>query len=155
MSNNEENASNDVLYEKAPKKKRIFDKGTMIIVLLVFVLVGSAAGVGFWVGNLYGQRAGTRNAVSKVTDLINPINAISNNAAFPYTVIGKVSSIGSNEITVKLPNGDEKKVAVSSKTKVSQGSEVKTLNDVKKDANITVFTTGSGSDQIANRVIIR
>jgi len=137
------------------KKKRIFDKGVVIIILLVTILVLLAGGAGFYAGNIYGQRKGTQAAVNKVTDLLNPLNAISSNAAFPYTVIGKVTKVSAKEVTVKLPNGEEKTVATTEKTKVTQGSDVKSLNDIKKDNNITIFTNGNGDDQVATRVVIR
>ena len=136
-------------------KRKIFDKSLFIIVLLITILLAGAAGAGFYFGREYGRNEGTKEAVSKVTDLLNPVNALSNNASFPYTTVGKVVKVEAKSITVKQPNGEEKTVLVSEKTKVSQGSEVKSLSDVKKDANITIFSSGKGADQVANRVIIR
>jgi hypothetical protein len=139
------------------KKNKSFgiNKGSVIIFMLVVMIVLLSAAGGFWAGNTYGQAKGKKAAVGQITDLLNPLNAISNNPAFPYTVIGKVSKVNNQKVTVKLPNGDEKSVAISDKTKVSQGSNVKTINDIKKDANITVFTIGKGSNEAASRIIIR
>ncbi len=142
--------------EKNSKKgnNSIF-RSLLVIVLLggIFSLLIGAGG--YYIGYQIGKKEGARATVASVTDLLNPLKAISDNAAFPYTAIGKVSSVSKDKLTVKLPDGTEKTMALNDKTTVSNGSKILGVSDIKKDANITAFTTGKGKDLIATRVVIR
>lgn len=130
-------------------------RSLLIIVLLggIFSLLIGAGG--YYIGYQIGKKEGARATVASVTDLLNPLKAISDNAAFPYTAIGKVSSVSKDKLTVKLPDGTEKSMALNDKTTVSNGTKILGVSDIKKDANVTAFTTGKGKDLIATRVVIR
>lgn len=130
-------------------------RSLLIIVLLggIFSLMVGAGG--YYVGYQIGKKEGARATVASVTDLLNPLKAISDNAAFPYTAIGKVSSVSKDKLTVKLPDGTEKTMALNDKTTVSNGSKILGVSDIKKDENITAFTTGKGKDLVATRIVIR
>ncbi len=142
--------------EKAQQKlKSKSSRSLLIIVLLVAIFALLVGGGAYYAGFQMGKKEGARATVASVTDLLNPLKAISNNAAFPYTAIGKVASVSSKELTVKLPDGTEKTMALNEKTTVSNGSKVLGVNDIKKDANVTAFTTGKGKDLVATRVVLR
>lgn len=124
-------------------------------VLLVVIVIGMSLGVGYFAGFQMGKKEGARLAVEKVTDFINPLNAISNNPLFPSTVIGKVKSVESTSVTVALANGESKTVVVSDKTVVTKGDKTLGLKDVQKGGTVTILTQGKGSEQTAKRIVIR
>jgi Na+-transporting NADH:ubiquinone oxidoreductase subunit NqrC len=136
-------------------RKAIIDKSAVVILLLVTIIVAGSGKYFYQRGFDKGTEQGKKDAVSNVTDILNPLNAISNSSVFPYTVIGKVTNASSTELTIKQPNGDIKKVALNDKTKVSQGTKVLSITDIKEDSSITAFTTGKDKDQVATRVVLR
>ncbi len=124
-------------------------------VLLVLIVVAISAGAGYAAGFQMGKREGGRLAVKKVTDYINPLNAISDNPLFPSTVLGEVVDITDTSIKIKQANGSEKTIVINDKTRVTKGSDSLSFKDVTKDSNVTVITTGKDKDQTATRIIIR
>jgi hypothetical protein len=150
-------SSEDQAVSKKDKSRKLLgvDRGIVSIILLSLILILVSGGIGGFTGYQLGRRQGAKESVRKVTDLLNPFNAISNNPAFPYTVIGKVSDVSKTELNVKLPNGDGKKVVLDDKTQVSKGDKSLALSDIKKDAQVTVFTVKRNNVQVASRVIIR
>lgn len=124
-------------------------------VLLVFIVVAISAGAGYLAGFQMGKREGAKAAVRKVTDFLNPLNAIADSPLTPGTLIGKVVEVNDSSIKVKLVNRDEKTVVVTDKTSVTQGDKTLNLKDVKKDADVTVLTQGKDKDQTATRIILR
>lgn len=125
---------------------------TMLLVIIVVVLSG---GIGYFAGFQMGRRQGGKDVVKKVTDLINPLNAISDNPLFPSTVLGVASEVNDTSIKVKQPNGSEKTIIVTDKTSVTKGDKTLTYKDVKKGASVTVLTTGKDKEQTATRIVIR
>lgn len=125
------------------------------IVILALILVIISGGAGYFAGFQYGKKEGARLAVKKVTDIINPLNAVSNNPLFPSTIVGKVSAIDKKEIKVKTPNGEEKTIPLSDKTKVTKGSASLSLKEVTKDSSVTIVATGKDKDFAATRIIIK
>ena len=124
-------------------------------VLLIFIIVVISLGAGYAAGFQMGKREGAKAAVKKVTDLINPLNAISDNPLFPGTVLGKVDSVSSTSLKVKLANGKEKTVVINEKTVVTKGDKTLSLKDVTKDASVTVLTQGRDREQTATRIVLR
>lgn len=124
-------------------------------VLLVFIIVVISLGAGYAAGFQMGKRQGAKAAVQKVTDLINPLNAISDNPLFPSTVLGKVSAVSETSLKVKLANGKDKTIVINEKTTVTKGDKTLTLKDVTKDANVTVLTQGKDREQTATRIVLR
>ena len=124
-------------------------------VLLVFIIVVISLGAGYAAGFQMGKRQGAKAAVQKVTDLINPINAISHNPLFPSTVLRKVSAVSETSLKVKLANGKDKTIVINEKTTVTKGDKTLTLKDVTKDANVTVLTQGKDREQTATRIVLR
>lgn len=132
-----------------------FDKKNIIIILLVFVLISASGGIGYYFGFQVGKKQGAGELVKNVTDLLNPINAISNNSSFPFTILGSATDISSDSITVKKASGDKVKIKVDKKTAVTRNSKVIKIEEVKENEGVTVFTDGKGADQIATRIIVK
>lgn len=139
--------------EKSAKSSR--NRSILNTVLLVFILIIVVGGGGYYAGFQMGKKQGAKALISQATDLLNPLKAISSNPAFPYTIIGKVTAVSEKEVSVKVPDGTVKKIALNDKTTVSTPKAVVKLSDIKKDSSVTVFTSGKGEDVVANRVIIR
>lgn len=132
-----------------------FDKKNIIIILLVFVLVSASGGIGYYFGYKVGKKEGAGELVKNVTDLLNPINAISKNSAFPYTVIGSATKISNDSITVKKSDGESVDVKVDESTAVTRDSKVIKISDIQKDAGVTIFTNGKNGSQVATRIIVK
>ncbi len=148
--------TDDQTNTKNGKNRKVFiDKSAVIIILLVTIIVAGSGRYFYQKGFDKGTEKGKKDAVSNVTDILNPLNAISNSSVFPYTVIGKVTKASTTELTIKQPNGDVKKVAMNDKTRVSQGAKVLSISDIKEDSSITAFTTGKDKDQVATRIVLR
>lgn len=139
----------------ADKKQNNQTRSLVTIVLLVVFLTLLVGGGCFYGGYRFGKVMGTKDAVTSVTDLLNPIKAVSNNAAFPYTAIGKVDGVSKDKLTVKLADGTTKSMVINDKTAVTKSSKVVSVSEIQKNNDVTVFTTGSGKDLVAVRVIIR
>lgn len=137
------------------KKSSAINRSVLNTMLLVVILVVVSAGGGYAAGFQMGKKEGAKAAVKKVTDLLNPLNAVSDNPLFPQTILGKVADVSKSSITVTLANGEEKSVPLNEKTKVSQQDQAKSISDIKKDSQVTVFTTGKDKEKVANRVVIR
>ncbi len=125
---------------------------TMLLVVIVVALSGA---IGYFAGFQMGRRQGAKDAVKKVTDLINPLNAISDNPLFPSTILGTASAVNDTSITIKQANGSTKTIVVTDKTEVTKGDKTLTYKDVKKGANVTVLTVGKDKDQTASRIVLR
>lgn len=127
------------------------------LILLSVLMLGIGAGLGYWQGYTKGKKSGVQAVTSRITNLINPLSALSNNPLLPNTVIGIVSNADSKEMTVKLANGDQKKVLLNDATVVTKEDKTIKLTDIKKGTAVTIFvkTDKKGGTQTANRVIIR
>lgn len=136
-------------------KKTTSQASIAIIVLLVAILVVISGWGGYFLGRKVGRTEGAKTTVSEVTDLLNPVKAISSNPAFPYTTLGTVVSVNDSSMKLKLADGTEKEIMLSDKTNVTKGSTALKVSDIKKDNKVTAFTSGKGKDQLAVRVIIR
>lgn len=124
-------------------------------VLLLFIVVAISAGVGLGVGYQLGKREGARLAVRKVTDFLNPVNAVSDNPLFPSTTVGTTTAISESSITVKMPNGKEKKIPLNKQTRVTKQDKELSVKNVAKNSQVTVFAKGRDKDLIATRIVIR
>ncbi len=139
-----------------PNSKNVRIKRDILqTVLMVAIVITISAGGGYFAGFQMGKREGARLAVKKVTDFINPLNAISDNPLFPSTVLGKVSGVSDTSVKVKQTNGKEKTIIVTDKTVVTKGDKTLSIKDVEKNAPVTVLTQGKDSDQTATRIVIR
>ena len=136
-------------------KKTNTKSNLAVMVLLTAVLIAISSAGGFYFGIQIGKKQGAQAAVTQVTDLLNPLKAVSNNPAFPYTSIGKVVSVNNSAMKLRLADGTEKEILLDEKTNVSKGSKALTLEDIKVDSNVTAFTAGKGKNQLAVRVILR
>ena len=132
-----------------------FNRALLNTLLLILIVITFSATIGGLIGYQFGKKAGAQATIGKVTDLLNPLNAISDNPLFPSTTVGKVYSIDGKTITVLQPNGNKKKISLSDKTKITEKDRVISTKEVKKDSSVTVFTTGKGDSTIASRVVVR
>lgn len=126
----------------------------LVAILWILTLVGS-----YVVGFNKGKLASANKLKSSIQNLINPLNALSNNAIFPSSIIGKVNSIAGNTVKIKLVNGTEKTVVLSKNTKITRAGKEVSISELKKDTNVTVFVltdekTNKPSDK-ASSVILR
>ena len=139
-----------------PSTKNLRQKRDILqMILSVIIVIALSAGAGFYGGYLVGKREGARLAVKKVTDFINPFNAISDNPLFPSTVLGKITQINATSIQVQLANKSQKTIIVTDRTQVTKASKTLTIKDVKKGDQVTVLTTGKDSNQTATRIVLR
>ncbi len=131
-----------------------------VIVLVILALAGSFV-LGYASGHKAGREASSNAFKKGLSDLLNPINALSNSPIAPNTLVGKVDSVAGSKLTVKLVNGTSKTVIVNDKTKITKGGKSIKLTDVASNSNLTVFTqkqTINSSDKdspLATRVIVR
>lgn len=132
----------------------------VIVVVAVIVLAGTFV-LGYAAGHKAGREASSNAFKKGLSDLLNPINAISNSAIAPNTIVGKVDSVAGSKLTVKLVNGTTKTVIINDKTKLTKSGKSIKLSDVASNSNLTVFTqkqTSNSSDKdnpLATRVIVR
>lgn len=141
--------------QSKPRKKWVLPV-VIVAIVLVSGLIGGA--IGFWRGAIYGQKRAGTEAIRAVADIANPLNLLSNNPIFPNTFVGKVTDQSKTGITVKLANGETKKVIFDTNTQVTKGNSILTTNDLKKDASVTVLAKAKDNDKktlVATRIIIR
>ena len=141
--------------QQKTKKAFKLHRSVLNTIILVILLIGASAGVGYGIGYKTGQRDGAKQAVKKVTDYLNPLNAISDSPLFPGTMLGKVTNITKGSLELKMANGQTKKVILNENTKYTKTDKSISFNEIKKDADVTVFTTGKDSAQTATRVVLR
>ena len=131
-----------------------------VIVVAVLSVAGSYI-LGYSKGHTAGQQASSKALRDGISNLINPINALSNNPIAPYTIIGKADSISGSKLTVKMVNGTSKTVVVTDKTKITKSGKTIKLSDIANNTNLTVFTQkqdANSSDKDspnASRIIVR
>lgn len=124
----------------------------VILVVCIGLLTG---GLGYFVGFQLGKKEGARLAVKKVTDFINPLNALANNPLVPGSVAGTVMSIDASSIQVKDTKNKEVTIPINGRTKVTKGETAVTMKEVLKDSQVTVLTTGKDKKLVATRIVIR
>ncbi len=130
----------------------------LLIILVIIVSAATGGAFGFWRGAEYGKKQATNQALKAVANLANPLNFLANNPVFPDTVIGKVTQASGTGISVRLVNGETKKILFASSTQVTKDNKVLTTNDIKKDSNVTVFIKSNDKDKktpTATRIILR
>lgn len=130
-------------------------KKPVLLTLAGVLVVGAAAGGGYYAGLQKGRSEAAEVIAGKITETLNPLNLLSSNPIFPGSVIGQVTKIESDKITVKKANGEEKTIAIASTTQVTKQSETLKVNDVQKDQQVTVFVKKDGDKETATRIIVR
>jgi hypothetical protein len=139
-----------------PQKKSGGKKKTVLLSLAVIVLVLAGTGIGYVAGIQTGKKLAAQEITKKVTDLLNPLNALSSNPLFPNSVVGKVTSASAKEITVKQINGESKKVVLGTSTQITKQAKEVSASEIKKDTNVTVILKKDNNEtNTATRVIIR
>lgn len=83
-------------------------KKPVLLTLAGVLVVGAAAGGGYYAGLQKGRSEAAEVIAGKITETLNPLNLLSSNPIFPGSVIGQVTKIESDKITVKKANGEEK-----------------------------------------------
>lgn len=134
------------------KTKNIHYAKTLVAAIL---LVGLSGSVGYYIGFKKGKTEGGEAAIRKITEAINPLNLIANNPVLPGTVIGQVTAVGNNVLTVKQVNGQEKQISLSENIQVTQQSNTLDISAVKQGSQVTVFVKKEGSKELATRIIVR
>lgn len=130
-------------------------KKPVLLTLAGILVVGSAAGGGYYAGLQKGRSEATKIITGKITETLNPLNLLSSNPIFPGSVIGQVTKVESDKITVKKANGEEKTIAIASTTQVTRQSETLKVSDVQKGQQVTVFVKKDGDKETATRIIVR
>ena len=108
----------------------------------------------FFGGYIVGQDVGLKK--STVDESLGAINGLFANVANPaksYT--GKVESISTDSITVKLSDGQTRTTSINQNTKISQMAKVIASKDVKPGQKASVFlVSDQGYGEYASRIII-
>lgn len=153
MGQTSEPTTNSVQGSKRSKSK----SSVILISLGVVLLVIIGTGVGYVAGLQKGKELAKQEITKKVTDLLNPLNALSTNPLFPNSVVGKVTTANNTEITVKQINGESKKVVLDKETKITKQAKEAASSEIKAGADVTVILKKTSSDysDTASRVIIR
>lgn len=143
----------DKLQLEPQHKKRKSSKPTIIAVgILILAAVGGSS---FYAGLKLGEKRGAEIVAKKITDTLNPLNLLSNNPVLPGTVVGNISQVDSQSLTLKLANGDEKKLRLTDKTQVTQQSNTLKISDLKTGQQVTVFVKQDTKKDQALRVLVR
>jgi len=134
------------------KNKKQF---SLILGIVIAFVLGT--GIAFYSGIQIGKREASKAINTKIGDFLNPLNALATNPLFPNSVVGKVSSINSKSITVKLINGKSETITIDDNTLITRQTKTLTAADIKKDANVTVFTAKANNkdNPVAARIIVR
>lgn len=148
MAQTGEPTTNEAAQKKSGSKKK-----TVFLSLGVIVLVIIGTGIGYVAGLQKGKELAKQEITKKVTDLLNPLNALSSNPLFPNSVVGKVTTANNTEITVKQINGETKKVKIDKDTNVTKQSKSVTASDIKAENEVTVIL--KKDSDTATRIIIR
>lgn len=132
------------------------NKQLSLILGVVLVLVLSS-GIAFYSGIQIGKKEATKAINRKIGDFINPLTALATNPLFPDSVVGKVTSVNGKSITVKRIDGKTATITVNDKTLITQNTKTLSISDIKKDANVTVFTskTSKQDNLVSSRIIVR
>ena len=132
------------------------NKQLSLILGAVLVLV-LASGIAFYSGIQIGKKEATKAINRKIGDFINPLTALATNPLFPDSVVGKVTSVNGKSITVKRIDGKTATITVNDKTLITQNTKTLSISDIKKDANVTVFTSKSSKQDnlVSSRIIVR
>lgn len=146
--------------QAAPAVKRntiVRHKKQIIVSVSVVIALIASSGIAFYSGIQIGKKEAAKQINTKIGQFLNPLNALSSNPLFPNSVIGKVSTVNPKSITVKLINGKIETIQVSDKTLITQQTKTLKPSELKKDANVTVFTakTTNKKDLVASRIIVR
>jgi hypothetical protein len=65
--------------------------------------------------------------------------------------------VNGKSITVKRIDGKTATITVNDKTLITQNTKTLSISDIKKDANVTVFTSKSSKQDslVSSRIIVR
>lgn len=138
------------------QKKSGNKKKTFLVAFVVVLVVLAGTGIGFYAGIQTGKKMAAQEITKKVTNLLNPLNALSSNPLFPNSVVGKVTSANTNEVTIKQINGETKKVVLGASTQITKQAREVPATEIKKDTNVTVILKKDNNEtNTATRVIIR
>ena len=131
-------------------------KQLTLISVIVLSLVLST-GIAFYSGIQIGKREASKAINTKIGEFLNPLNALASNPLFPNSVVGKVSNINAKSVTVRLINGKSETITIDDSTLITRQTKTLSASDIKKDANVTVFTAKANKKDspVAARIIIR
>ena len=151
-----EQPTNQAAPVESGKSIRKNNKQLSLILGAVLVLV-LASGIAFYSGIQIGKKEATKPINRKIGDFINPLTALATNPLFPDSVVGKVTSVNGKSITVKRIDGKTATITVNDKTLITQNTKTLSISDIKKDANVTVFTSKSSKQDslVSSRIIVR
>ena len=131
-------------------------KQLTLISVIVLSLVLST-GIAFYSGIQIGKREASKAINTKIGEFLNPLNALASNPLFPNSVVGKVSNINAKSVTVRLINGKSETITIDDSTLITRQTQTLSASDIKKDANVTVFTAKANKKEnpVAARIIVR
>ena len=134
------------------KNKKQF---SLILGIVIAFVLGT--GIAFYSGIQVGKREASKAINTKIGEFLNPLNALATNPLFPNSVVGKVSNINAKSITVRLINGKSETITIDDSTLITQQTKTLSAADIKKDANVTVFTAKATKKDspVAARIIVR
>jgi len=141
----------------AAGKNILKNKKQMTIIASVVVALVLSTGIAFYSGIQIGKREASKAINTKIGEFLNPLSALATNPLFPNSVVGKVSGINAKSITVKTIDGKSQTITIDDKTLITRQTKTLTASDIKKDANVTVFTAKENGKEnpVAARIIVR
>ncbi len=152
--------SNNSVTGRAKLAKKSFIKGRWNILLTGVVLFVLMAGLlvctyryAYKKGYKKGEEAG-KKAVS--TSIPKPNDFLRNFEGPNFrTLIGKVKELEGDKLTIETGKGLSKSMTVNSATKISRKTEKLDIQALKKDAEVTVSTSGDEGSLVATRIELR
>jgi methyltransferase-like protein len=138
-------------------KNILKNKKQLSLILGVVLVLVLSTGIAFYSGIQVGKKEATKAINRKIGDFLNPLTALATNPLFPDSIVGKVTNVNGKSITVKRIDGKTETISITDKTLITQNTKTLSTSDIKKDANVTVFTAKSANkDSLsAARIIVR
>ncbi len=133
------------------------NKKQLTLISVVVLSLVLSTGIAFYSGIQIGKREASKAINTKIGEFLNPLNALASNPLFPNSVVGKVSNINAKSVTVRLINGKSETITIDDSTLITRQTQTLSASDIKKDANVTVFTAKANKKEnpVAARIIIR
>ena len=143
--------------QTANGKNILKNKKQLTLIGVIVLSLVLSTGIAFYSGIQIGKREASKAINTKIGEFLNPLNALATNPLFPNSVVGKVSNINAKSITVRLINGKSETITIDESTLITQQTKTLSASDIKKDANVTVFTAKATKkdNPVAARIIVR
>lgn len=121
------------------------NKNTTIIVAVVLIIIAAAGG--FYAGMKYQTGRVTSGFAGRSGNFAQRFGGVNGQNANLKSVRGQVLSLGSNTMTVKMPDGSTAIVVLSTSTTYAQ-SQKASLSDIKTGDTVNVVGTSNSDGSV-------